>query len=367
MAKATVFYEDYARVVTPTSKNVVLEYKGENSAYFTFNVDISGKNATKYSSYYENVSVRSGDDLIVKTIFISNSGSPKTVTTTVKNYFIEYLLSEIDIKSTLLKDETICIDQYTKFGVNGLYGQVGDGPYSDYILAPDDTSTMNLTNSGYDQVFDKKGDDTYYANGGLIEYFLDLDGNDAYNSSNGNLTIVYDIKGNDKYLSENSGTKISTLDYKGNDEYCVKNFAALHARDYNGNDKYILEDYGSFSLAQDIKGNDEYYLGSHTASNIQDNSGNDKYTFVNAWVTTDSNIIEDRYGNDKYDIKTSIAVSRSLSYSCIISYISSFSTILVSPSEHNKIFAPGSKFTSKKSGSTSRSTPNALVMIFLSG
>ena len=35
MAKTTYFYEDYERVVTPTSKNIVLEYKGGNSAYFT--------------------------------------------------------------------------------------------------------------------------------------------------------------------------------------------------------------------------------------------------------------------------------------------------------------------------------------------
>ena len=308
MAKVTKFYDSYERVVTPTSKNIVLEYKGGSSAWFTFNVDISGKNANKYDLRYQNIATRSGDDLVITTVFISLKGSEKIVTTTVKNYFIENLLQEINIKSTLLKDETICIDQYTKFGVNGLYGQVGDGPYSDYILAPDDTSTINLTNSGYDQVFDKTGDDIYYANGGMTEYFLDLNGNDSYNSSKGNITTIRDTKGDDKYLSDNPSTKISTIDYKGNDEYKALDSAKIHSIDYNGNDKYILEDDGSFSLAQDIKGNDEYYLGSHTASNIQDNSGNDKYTFVNAWVTTDSNIIEDRYGNDKYDIETSIAV-----------------------------------------------------------
>ena len=81
------FYENYDHVVTPTSKNVVLEYKGDYSVYFGITVDISGKNAAKYNSNYENVSVRNGDDLIVKTIFISNSGSAKTVTTTVKDYF----------------------------------------------------------------------------------------------------------------------------------------------------------------------------------------------------------------------------------------------------------------------------------------
>ncbi|MBR5555618.1 hypothetical protein IKU74_06355 [bacterium] len=302
------FYDSYERVVTPTSKNVVLEYKGENSANFTFNVDISGKNANKYDSRYQNIATRSGDDLVIKTVFISLNGSEKIVTTTLKNYFIENLLQEIDIKSTLLKNETICIDQNTNLGTSGLYGQVGDSSYSDYILAPDDTLTMNLTNSGYDQVFDKTGDDTYYANGGMGKYFLDLDGDDSYNSSNGNITTIRDTKGDDKYLSENSGTKISTLDYKGNDEYYVEDSAALHAIDYKGNDKYIVEDNGYLSLVQDIKGNDEYYLGSHTASKILDESGNDEYEFVNAWVTTGANIIEDRYGNDEYDITKSIGI-----------------------------------------------------------
>ena len=309
MAKATVFYEDYERVVTPTSKNVVLEYKGGSSAWFTFNVEISGKNANKYDSRYQNIATRSGDDLVITTVFISLKGSEKIVTTTVKNYFIENLLQEIDIKSTLLKDETICIDQNTKFGANGLYGQVGDGPYSDYILAPDYKTDIHFADDGYDHIYDTKGDDIYYANGGMIEYFLDLNGNDSYNSSNGNITIIRDTKGDDKYLSDNPSTKISTIDYKGNDEYKSTDFAKIHSIDYNGNDKYILEDDGSFSLAQDIKGNDEYYLGSHTASNIQDEAGNDKYTLLNAWVESDANAIEDRYGNDKYDIEKSIAVN----------------------------------------------------------
>ena len=80
------FYENYDHIVTPTSKNVVLEYKGDYSVYFGITVDISGKNATKYSSYYENVSVRSGDDLFIGEKKLSVSIATKSITSSLIHF-----------------------------------------------------------------------------------------------------------------------------------------------------------------------------------------------------------------------------------------------------------------------------------------
>ena len=303
------FYENYDHVVTPTSKNVVLEYKGGNSAWFTFNVDISGKNATKYYNNYENVSVRSGNDLIIKTIFISNGGSAKTVTTTLKNYFAEPLLQEIEIQSNLLKNQTYIIAQNTEIGTNGLYSEKGDFDSSDFILAPkyDNEQPFNLKKSHDDFVYDEKGKDNYdIASSSGRDYFLEMSGNDKYSASDSSNPHIEDLKGNDEYVAENNETRMKIYDYSGNDEYEAKDSATIITNDYKGNDEYIAQDNGSIQI-NDNKGNDKYWLWSHSASWIVDSAGNDFYELFNA-VMDDPQAklsIVDYKGNDKFNIKNS--------------------------------------------------------------
>ena len=257
------FYENYDHVVTPTSKNVVLEYKGDYSVYFGITVDISGKNATKYSSYYENVSVRSGDDLIVKTIFISNSGSAKTVTTTVKDYFTNpYFDNNLTLESNLLKNQTYTINQNTDLGTNGLYMEKGDFNSSDFILAPkyDYEESFKLNNNYDDFVYDEKGEDNYVISSPSgRDYFLEMAGSDEYNAYSGSNPHIKDLKGNDEYVAENTNTRMNIDDYSGNDKYEAKDSATVITYDYKGNDEYIAQDNGSLGI-EDYKGNDKYWL-----------------------------------------------------------------------------------------------------------
>lgn len=303
------FYENYEHIVTPTSKNVVLEYKGDYSVYFGITVDISGKNATKYYSNYENVSVRSGDDLIVKTIFISNSGSAKTVTTTVKDYFTNPNFdNNFTLESNLLKNQTYIITQNTSGGTNGLYSEKGDFDSSDFILASkyDNEQPFNLKKSHDDFVYDEKGKDNYViASPSGRDYFLEMSGNDKYSASDGSNPHIQDLKGNDEYVAENTNTRMSIEDYSGNDKYEAKDFATIIANDYKGNDEYIAQDNGFLGI-EDYKGNDKYWFGSHSASSVFDAAGNDSYDLLNAVIDAPAKlyIIDDK-GNDKFNIKKS--------------------------------------------------------------
>ena len=303
------FYENYDHIVTPTSKNVVLEYKGDDSVYFGITVDISGKNATKYYSNYENVSVRNGDDLIVKTIFISNSGSPKTVTTTIKDYFTNpYFDNNFTLESNLLKNQTYIITQNTSGGTNGLYSEKGDFDSSDFILAPkyDNEQPFNLKKSHDDFVYDEKGKDNYdIASSSGRDYFLEMAGNDKYNASDASNPHIQDLKGNDEYVAENTNTRMSIEDYSGNDKYEAKDSAIIITNDYKGNDEYIAQDNGSIQI-NDNKGNDKYWLWSHSASWIVDSAGNDSYDLLNAVIDAPAKLsIVDYKGNDKFSIKKS--------------------------------------------------------------
>ena len=302
-------YNTYEHIVTPTSKNVVLEYNGDSSVYFGITVDISGKNATKYSSYYENVSVKSGDDLIVKTIFISNSGSAKTVTTTVKDYFTnQYFDNNLVLESNLLKKQKHTINKETDLGTNGLYWEKGDFSSSDFILAPkyDYEESFKLNDIRDDFVYDEKGKDNYVITSSSgKDYFLEMAGNDKYSASNASSPDIKDLKGNDEYVAENNNTLMLIEDYSGNDKYEAKDSATIKTYDYKGNDEYIAQDNGSIQI-NDNKGNDKYWLWSHSASGIVDFEGNDSYDLLNAVMEEDAKLrISDYKGNDKFSIKNS--------------------------------------------------------------
>ena len=291
MAKATVFYEDYARVVTPTSKNVVLEYKGENSACFTFNVDISGKNADKYSNIYQNIPTQKGKDLVITTIFFTSKMQTKTVTTTIKDYFdTNNLLQGIEIKNNFIGTDNYVIDRDTVWGKNGLYAQVSDSPNNDYILAPDlKEAEINLDNSGMDFVYDNKGNDKYKISAST-NMFFELNGNDGY------------------FITNESGSVV--IDTKGNDQYDSKDSSMLGISDFVGNDKYLTEDNGRI-IGEDFKGNDQYELYSNERSEIHDYYGQDKYYIKHSRPTNGApgHQLTDYFGNDYYEIENSWALS----------------------------------------------------------
>lgn len=303
-------YNTYEHIVTPTSKNVVLEYKGDSSVYFGITVDISGKNATKYSKYYENVSVKNGDDLIVKTIFISNSGSAKTVTTTVKDYFTNpYFDNNLVLESNLLKnDQTYSFNPNTDLGTKGLYFEKGDFESSDFILASkyDNEQPFKLNNIYDDFVYDEKGKDNYVITSPSgRDYFLEMSGSDEYKAFSGSNPQIQDLKGNDEYVAENTNTQMLIEDYSGNDEYEAKDSATIITYDYKGNDEYIAQNNGSIQI-NDNKGNDKYWLWSHRASGIVDFEGNDSYDLLNAVIDAPAKLyIADNKGNDKFSIKNS--------------------------------------------------------------
>lgn len=304
------FYENYDHVVTPTSKNVVLEYKGDYSVYFGITVDISGKNANKYLPSYENIPTRNGDDLVITTVFISNSGSAKTVTTTVKDYFTNpYFDNNLVLESNLLKNQTYTINQNTEFGTNGLYMEKGDFNSSDFILAPkyDYEESFKLNNIYDDFVYDEKGEDNYVISSSSgRDYILEMAGNDEYNAFSGSNPHIQDLKGNDEYVAEEPDTRMVIKDYSGNDEYEAKDSATIITYDYKGNDEYIAQNSGYLQI-MDYKGNDKYWFGSHSASSVVDVEGNDSYDLLNAGMSDPQAklFIADDKGNDKFSIKNS--------------------------------------------------------------
>ena len=361
MAKMNVT-GDYTHVVNLSTKNTELEFNVETPIKFELTFEVTGKNAENFVEEYINVATRNGNDLIVETCFFNISGAGKIVKTTLKNYFTNEYLPELEITNTLNKDTTtFYINQNTEIGTNGLYGGTKDTTENDYILASNDkVAELTFNQGGRDYVVDRKGNDKYdisrdkqgtefpniYENAGNDEYFIhncgyakiyDAIGNDKYKFIEETRGYVNDIKGNDTY--DISGTRGANItDFAGNDKYnlintqryenydlttiyentgkdtyTIKNSNAITIYENKGNDNYIIDDI-NITAREDIKsfvineftGNDSYYISNITHNNstltdcayIVEGAGNDKYTLTDV----DKLQIDEAKGNDKYTI-----------------------------------------------------------------
>lgn len=92
------FNGDIQIEITPRSKNTVYQYTGDEGYKFDINTSVP----LGYDSLYKNVAYRTDADLVVTTIFASDTGKVKTVTTTILGYFTNESASyTVNYKSTI--------------------------------------------------------------------------------------------------------------------------------------------------------------------------------------------------------------------------------------------------------------------------
>ena len=313
MAKTKKFYGDYTYVVTPSSKNKTIEYVGDEKIKLTIQTDISGKNAKKYIHFpVSTEAIKVGNNLQLITHFATTSYKIKTITTTIKNYFVGDNYEPIELFSPVIDEFENYTINSTNIGKNGIYAQVEDDENKNYILTSNvKNSELTLSNGGGDFVYDKNGNDKYlikseYYNTKTNKYkyvdsIIEEKGNDIYTSTSKNAVYIYDGKGNDIYNATGEFCLIRTHDFDGKDKYYANNNANLKVIEYNGNDRYELDNNNS-SYIEEYKGKDTYIIKNSKHKDwenlIKDFSGNDKYTI------TDSNYteIKETKGNDKFNI-----------------------------------------------------------------
>ncbi len=299
--------------ISPVSKNSTYEYNGTGT--YTFEITNSFKNSkgiaiTGYETFYYNLGIKDGNNLVVTSIFAKENGSTKKITTTIKNYFANTDENNVTYDSYL---ENFGLTQYTITpntppGNDGLYysESAGTGPY--YILGEnrDDTHTMGEAATTAQYYFDRKGNDTYYDYmKKSFAYTYDLTGKDTYEAEGGGILYTHDFAGNDIYSAKSTTdttTRFIARDFAGNDDYSIKTKAQFDIIDYKGNDKYSVEENAAAAYCtntiEDGKGNDTYTLTKANVT-VHDLLGKDTY---NIYGAADGIHTNDYSGNDKYNI-----------------------------------------------------------------
>ena len=302
-------------IITPKSKNLTFEYTG--TIDYTFLIDVgftlpSGKQIYGYKEKYQNFAVKSGNNLVLTTLFTKDSGKSKTVTTTIKNYF-----------SDNAKDYNVIFDSYKYYydlgndidtftikpnateGTKGLFKVMSeDTEDEDFILGTKGNDTITITAGGGDWTYDTKGNDTYNNEASDVAYMYDLSGSETYNTTTQSTTYSCDYKGNDKYFLEDDGSFLAAEDYAGNDTYKINSIrgassADFWINDYKGNDNYsVVSNSGEYSRFNDTKGNDEYYA-TEAKLTVVDKGGKDYYELKQ--ITSFDNSDTGK-GNDTYRI-----------------------------------------------------------------
>lgn len=303
-------------VVTPKSKNMTYEYTGEGGKMF---LTFDAEPGDVYSSQFVNFGTKSGDDLVVTTLFTKSNGTAKTVKTTIKNYFAnpyaDYSASlrtyDVASRNWMWTGNLAPITPGTTVGTNYLFAE---------------GTTFDANNISY--LMGTKGADEYLSNGAHGSIIWDQKGNDEYISRHTNVAdTVYDMAGNDDYRVDNQSLgdvagMLYVTDYKGKDEYYAGGQSArLKVNDFAGNDEYEIEAGGVFEIS-DYKGNDEYEIESNGTSSVFNNSikewkGNDEYTLYEAQgvsiyefagkdtyniIDSTGVMIDDHAGNDTYNV-----------------------------------------------------------------
>ena len=284
--------------VVPASKNTVWQYTG--SSTYTFRLTPDASLADGYEKQYRTFAVKQKNDIVITTLFTTDSGKLKKVTTTIKDYFADPGVNNTVVYKSWF-EQSGAFERFVKpnssEGDSGLYGSVEEAMYylaSTAKNAPD--LVFDGTNGTY--VYDTKGNDTYISDHTVTDYVYDLAGNDVYESESSGTIRVYDYAGKDVYWATFSGSDLRAYDYAGNDKYSVAKNANAIIRDYAGNDEYTVVDNTNDSQREidDYKGNDKYYLD-NTNAVISDDAGKDTYYLSNGAAVR---IYDNGNGNDTF-------------------------------------------------------------------
>lgn len=294
-----------------SANNTYIPYEDALEATTSIDFDLSASD--------EDLFVKSGDDLIIYSIF---SSSNKVVTNTVKNYFKLAPTYQYCVVITQDGSWGDIVNYYDYINENSLSAALPNEPTIIYSEEGKEYSFVGTTNNDVYSV-----GNTHY-NGS--DYIYDVAGNDMYainakQPDRRNCTTVQDFSGNDEYVLSNK-TYAKIYDMKGNDLYRFTGQADYDITDKGGNDNYIVYDAGVYissdkeSQITDEKGNDNYTFVKATYGIINDKGGNDKYNLTGGkytaikdsagkdtytLTTETSDVITDNSGNDKYTVSVS--------------------------------------------------------------
>ena len=319
--KTVKFNENTTISITPKSKSLAYEYTGNTSYSFQINNEFisDGKFIDGYKSHFQNIATKSGNNLVITSLFSTNSGKIKKITTTIKNYFINPASDyEVNFDSYRYLYEygdyvsSYTVTPNTPVGTKGLYTVMNEDATdsSDFILGTKKNDIITVTSGGADFIYNEKGNDTYKNESGDDAYVYDLKGNDNYNISAQSKIYAYEYEGNDKYFVDDDGSYLMAQDYKGNDTYKINSINGESSSDfwiddYKGKDKYYITSNlnPTYNNITDHNSNDKYYLTNATAE-ISDTNGKDYYEIKNNTEGNALNIIDSK-SNDTYKISNS--------------------------------------------------------------
>lgn len=316
--------------INPKSKNLTYTYSGDGIYTLNFVADFKymnkgiEKDILGYNECYKNFATKSNNDLIITTIFITDSGKTKKVISTVKNFFLD------DTKDYKVKYKThypnsavsenlstLTIKPDTEYGTNGLYNISGveNDYYINYLLGTNKKDTHEFSDDYFNYIYEPKGNDKYLSqHANKTDYIYDLAGNDEYkilqDGTSSGIMYSYDYSGKDEYTADGQYARLYSKDYSGNDDYELKNGAKFWVDDYEGNDEYEVNANKSDAdtsnrRINDYKGNDEYELINATVD-IVDHGGKDKYEIKNNTSENILSITDNSKSKDKYEVSNSV-------------------------------------------------------------
>lgn len=325
--------DKFYKIKTTTDQTYILDKFISNNYYLV--LDYSSLKPSELSCSY---AIRQGDDLIFVAEIFKGSKLSKTITTTIKEYYLHYQGDSVGIRAI----DTLALRNESSFGAGngksykqfywnektdyllwnttddtfdrypgGGYsyttyhpytyakGIIKDSEYSGNIAGSNGTDNYIITNNGeIEDIYDHSGDDTYtmakgYINGTIYDY----KGNDIYGAYDSSIRAE-DFSGND-YYKINYGGNINVTDYAGNDIYSAyKTDGESHIDDFAGNDVYNAINVDSEFFVNDEKGNDKYFASNVYDFEVTDSAGNDSYTVIDL----DLPYIHDYKGNDTYNM-----------------------------------------------------------------